>query len=119
MGAEEETRTRTQRYSTSSHLLNKPPASEVGYSQQPHMDAWKLMTGTMRNSGEELEADFSRPLERLGFGRVSYGTCASGKILPPFGGAAWLYAQLRQNLRLPTSTIALDPPINFEVSKEP
>ena len=38
------------------------------------------------------------------------------KSLPPFVGV-WLYAQLRQNL--PTSTIALDPPINFEVSKEP
>ena len=39
------------------------------------------------------------------------------KSLPPSVGV-WLCAQLRQNL--PTSTIALDPPINFElVSKEP
>ena len=49
---------------------------------------------------------------------LAYGTCASAKICRHSVGA-WLYAQLRQNLRLPTSTIALDPPINFEVSKEP
>ena len=47
---------------------------------------------------------------------LAYGTCASAKICRHSVGV-WLYAQLRQNL--PTSTIALDPPINFEVSKEP
>ena len=47
---------------------------------------------------------------------LACGTCASAKVCRHSVGA-WLYAQLRQNL--PTSTIALDPPINFEVSKEP
>jgi len=47
---------------------------------------------------------------------LAYGSCASAKVCRHSVGV-WLYAQLRQNL--PTSTIALDPPINFEVSKEP
>ena len=38
-----------------------------------------------------------------------------GKNFPPFGRCVAVRA-LRQNL--PTSTIALHPPINFEVSKE-
>ena len=38
------------------------------------------------------------------------------KSLPPFGRRVAVRS-LRQNL--PTSTIAPDPPINFEVSKEP
>ena len=94
-----------------------------------------------------LEAGLSRPLERLFFGRVLSRTITASQLifqreaarmhqtlhathyfsirklrlsksLPPSVGV-WLpvYAQLRQNL--PTSTIALDPPINFEVSKEP
>ena len=46
---------------------------------------------------------------------LACGTCASAKVCRHSVGV-WLYAQLRQNL--PTSTIALDPPINFEVSKE-
>ena len=49
MGAEEETRTRTQRYSTSSHLLNKQPASEVGYSLAALYDM-EVNNGTIGNN---------------------------------------------------------------------
>ena len=92
----------------------------------------------------EFEADLSRPLERLVFGRVLSRTITASQLifqreaarmhqtlhathyfsirklrlsksLPPFGRRVAVRS-LRQNL--PTSTIALHPPINFEVSKE-
>ena len=102
------------------------------------MERWEIISG-------ELEADLSRPLERLGFGRVfisdhrtasqlifqreaartvpkcaqpiilAYGICASAKISRHLVGV-WLYAHCAKTCQ--RRLIALDPPINIEVSKE-
>ena len=85
---------------------------------------WRdLVFGRVLSRPRTVAADFQREAARMhqtlhATHYFSIRKLRLSKSLPPSVGV-WLpvYAQLRQNL--PTSTIALDPPINFEVSKEP
>ena len=83
---------------------------------------WRdLVFGRVLSRPRTVAADFQREAARMhqtlhATHYFSIRKLRLSKSLPPFGRRVAVRS-LRQNL--PTSTIAPDPPINFEVSKEP